>query len=88
VDFFRCRLMEPSLSDSVRAGAVRGDVRMTGAHFREEAERCYRLAKGPIRPETARRMTELGDHYLARARRLEADEWPACSILRAEGPAL
>ena len=52
------------------------------AYFREQAERCYRLAKGPLKPETARKMTELGDEYMAKADDAEAGLWPGSDVTK------
>ena len=53
------------------------------AHFRETARHCYRLAtKGRIRPETAQRWAELGDEYMAKAAKLDADEWPGSDLTK------
>ncbi len=52
------------------------------AYFREHAERCYRLAKGPLKPETAQKMTELGDEYMAKADEAETAHWPGSDVTK------
>ncbi len=52
------------------------------AYFREQAERCYRLAKGPLKPETARKMIELGDEFMAKADDVEAAHWPGSDVTK------
>ena len=51
------------------------------AYAKEQAEHCFRLARRARKVETAQNWIEFGNEYLAKARQLEAEEWPGSEAM-------